>query len=84
MFPSVLAKQPVDLNRLVIFMPIIVFIISYGIVKLIEQKNKKMVYIVIFSVLVFLQVLITVSDIKLREKDRFIQYFGQNYEVKEQ
>ena len=81
--PSVLAQEPVNLNRLIIFMPVVIFIISYGIVKLLEQKDKKKVWILAFSILVLLQIFITINDIKVREKARFIQYFGQDYEVKQ-
>jgi hypothetical protein len=81
--PSLLAQEPVDLNRLVIFMPVVIFVISYGTIKLLEQKGKNKVWILVFSVLVFLQIFITINDIKVREKARFIEYFAQNYEVKQ-
>jgi hypothetical protein len=81
--PSVLSQELVNLNRLVIFMPVIIFIISYGLIKLIEQKSKKRIYVLIFVVLIILQMFITISDIKTKEKARFNEYYGQNYEVKE-
>jgi hypothetical protein len=81
--PSVLAKAPVDLNRLVIFMPVILFVIAYGLIKLMQQKNNKLIYITILTILVIFQMLVTFSDIKNRERNRFEKYYGQNYEVKE-
>jgi len=81
--PSVLSQEDVNLNRLVIFMPAVIFIVAYGIIKLTEQRKTKIIYILIFSIMVILQLFITASDIKIREKARFIEYYGQNYEVKE-
>jgi hypothetical protein len=81
--PSVFAQETINLNRLVIFIPVVIFIISYGIVKLLEQKDKNKVWILVFSILVLLQIFITINDINVREKARFTQYFGQNYEVKQ-
>lgn len=84
--PSVLSKTIVDLNRLFIFMPVIILVTAFGLILLYEQRNKKKlaVFLSITIFLVILQIVITVSDIQVREKDRYIKYFGQNYEIGKQ
>jgi hypothetical protein len=84
--PSVLAKSMVDLNRLFIFMPAVVLVTAFGLILLFERKKKRMIaiFLAITVFLVIFQVLVTISDIQLREKDRFIKYYGQNYEIGKQ
>lgn len=84
--PSVLAKSMVDLNRLFIFMPVITLVVAFGLILLYEQRNKKKIaiFLAITIFLIIFQILVTISDIQLREKDRFIKYFGQNYELGKQ
>lgn len=84
--PSVLAKSIVDLNRLFILMPVIVLVITFGLVLLYEQRNKKKIaiFLAITILLVIFQIIVTISDIQIREKDRFIRYYGQNYEIGKQ
>lgn len=84
--PSVLAKSMVDLNRLFIFMPVIILVSTFGLILLFEQKKKKKIaiFLAITIFLIILQALVTISDIQLREKDRYIKYFGQNYEIGKQ
>lgn len=82
--PSILSKQIVDLNREILFAPIVIIVISYGLVKLIETKKKTYLLLIITLFLVFFQLLVTISDIQLREKDRYIKYYGQNYDIGKQ
>lgn len=79
--PSVLAKQMVDLNRLFIFSPVIIFVISYGLMKLYEQRKRTSFFLILTLILVIFQLVVTISDIQFKEKDRYIKYFGQDYEV---
>lgn len=83
--PSVLAKPMVDLNRLILFLPVVIFVMSYGFIKMIEKKGKKAYLLLILTIaIIFLQLFVTISDIRFREKDRFIKYYGQNYELGKQ
>jgi len=81
--PSVLAKEAVDLNRLILFAPVVILLISYGFTELIKQKEKKVIsmFLIISISLVIFQFLTTVFDIQSREKNRFIKYNMQNYEI---
>lgn len=81
--PSVLAKDMVSLNRLILFSPVLFLIISYGLLE-IYKNRKKIVFknlLILTSILVIFQLLVTISDIKLRENSRFESYFGNNYEI---
>lgn len=84
--PSVLAKSIVDLNRLFIFMPILILITAYGLILFLKQRKNKAVFIflTISIFLVAFQLLVTLFDIQLREKDRFIKYYGTNFELGKQ
>ena len=81
--PSLLSKQFVDLNRLVIFSFVIFYVISYGLIRL--YQNKKLSQRIIFLlavVLVIFQFFLTFSDIYLREYPRFERTFGINFEIR--
>lgn len=84
--PSVVSKSMVDLNRLLIFMPVIILVTTFGLILLYEQRNKKKIAIFLFITifLVILQIVVTISDIQVREKDRYIKYYGQNFEIGKQ
>lgn len=84
--PSLLAKQTVDLNRLIIFAPVVTLIISYGFIRLYEHRKNKRVYIflVLTIFIVLFQLLTTVSDIQSREKTRFKKFYEQSYEIGKQ
>ena len=86
--PSILSKQLVDLNRLIIFAPVVIFVISYGVILLIKQRKEKLInlFLILTIFLVLFQLVVTLSDISLREKDRFIKYYEheQNYEIGKQ
>ncbi len=85
--PSVLSRYAVDLNRLIIFSPVVMIIISYGLIGLIKQKKriiKLFLYISIFFVA--FQLIVVLNDIQIREKDRFTKYYEleRNFEVGKQ
>jgi hypothetical protein len=84
--PSVIGKDLVSLNRLILFSPVIVFIIISGLIHIFKLENKKLSRILFISTifLVIFQLFITLGDIKMREKLRFESYFGNNYEMVEQ
>lgn len=84
--PSILAKPMVDLNRLFILMPVLILITAYGLILFLKQRQNKILFIflAISIFLVAFQLLVTLSDIRVREKDRFIKYYGQNYELGKQ
>lgn len=72
--PSVLSKNSPDINRLILFSPIIFLWIGIGFVQLVT--GKKLIYKFILCltlILIFIQGLTTVSDIYLREPVRFQQ-----------
>jgi hypothetical protein len=83
--PSILAKQSVSLNRLIIFSPVIIYIITYGLIIIYQFKKRKITRLLLFStiVLVLFQLIITVTDIKLRERNRLVAYFGNVYQIPE-
>lgn len=80
--PSVLAKPMVDLNRLLIFMPIVILLTAFGLIHLLQQKKR--LYKVIFSIVIILvafQAVVTISDVGAREKLRFSRYHSDKFEV---
>jgi len=79
--PSILSKRAVDLNRQILFAPVIIFVISFGFIKLYEQKKKTYLLLILSLSLVILQFLVTSSDLQLREKDRYLKYYGRSYEI---
>lgn len=81
--PSILADGFTDLNHLIIFAPVMILIISYGIILMLQKTNDRKVFMfmIITSILIIFQTAVTISDIKLREKNRFTQYFGQLYSL---
>lgn len=84
--PSILSKPMVDLNRMIIFAPAVIFIITFGIISLYEQKNKKLTtfFLLLTLFLVIFQLLVTLSDIRTREKERYTRYYKQGYELGKQ
>lgn len=83
LIPSFLSKNSVDLNRLLIFFPVLLLLISYGLINLYEQKRKILLGIIIFLVLA--QFLGTLFDIGQREYPRFERYFiFTNFELEKQ
>lgn len=72
--PSIFSQKAVDLNRLLIFAPVVVFIISYGF-KNINYKKHKPILIALVA-LIIIQFIVTISDISLREYPRFQSIYG--------
>lgn len=79
--PSIVSKQLVDLSRLVIFAPVMIFLISFGLIKLYQEREKYVfslfLYLSIF--LVLFQMIITFSDIQFREPLRYKLSIGQDF-----
>lgn len=85
LLPSFFSKIPVDLNRLVLTSPFIIFIISFGILQLSKNRSKIHKLILILCIIfVFAQFLVTLFDINLREYLRFERTFNGSFEIGEQ
>lgn len=82
LIPSFLAKPLVDINRLILIMPLLLFMISYGLIKLYEGDRLKRFFLWITIILVIGQLLLTICDVRTKEKVRYIKYFGENYQLK--
>jgi len=82
--PSILSDKMVDLNRLVLFFPVIILVITYGLLNLVELKKKRTFFLLLMLSLIVFQGLFTLSDIHLKEKGRYTKYFSQNYEIGKQ
>lgn len=77
--PSVLAQPLVDLHRLVLIMPALVFIISYGLMSLYSERRFMFTKLLLWGVvcLVITQIIVSLLDISIREYPRFKRYFGE-------
>lgn len=82
LLPSFLSKNLVNLNRLVLFEPVIIFIICFGLDELI--RNKKRLLIILMIVLLMVQMIITIQDISFREYPRYERFSGTKFEIIEQ
>lgn len=83
--PSFLSKSMVDLNRLILVAPIIIFIISFGLINLAKNKNrfsKAMLFLSI--VFVLFQFWVVIFDINLREYPRYERSLGGRLEIEKQ
>ncbi len=71
--PSILSKSLVDLNRLIIFSPILIYLISLGFMEMYKKRDKLIFKLVlVFSIfLVLFQFVVVLSDIQLREPFRY-------------
>ena len=81
--PAVLSRQIVDLNRLVLVLPIVVFVISYGLVYIHKNRNKQVfrwLFILTIVIVVF-QTFLTLYDIRAKEELRYERYFGSRYTI---
>lgn len=74
--PSLTSQKNVDLNRLVVFSPIILLVISYGFLQLSSSLkkykgifNRQNVLLIICGI-IFLQFVLTLVDISVHEKQR--------------
>lgn len=86
--PSVLSRNMVDLNRLVLFAPVVMIVISLGLIELFKQRQAKIVKFFLYLTIIFVvfQMIVVLEDIQTREKDRFTKYyeFERNFEVGKQ
>ena len=78
LIPSLLANTIVALNRLLLFLPVIAIIISYGFMKLSELRRKSaQLFLTITLLLIVFQSLVMIFDIRFRENQRKIAYLGK-------
>lgn len=82
--PSVLSEQIVDLNRLILFFPVIILLTTYGVTELAKQRKNTHFFLTFLLFLVVVQSLFTLYDINIREKGRYIKYFNQNFQIGKQ
>ena len=80
--PSVLAKDLVALNRLILFMPVMLYITTYGLIHFIKNKRKSILFI-IFGLIIF-QLAVSLIDIQTKESLRAQKYLEGKYEITEQ
>ncbi|HET7098856.1 MAG TPA: hypothetical protein VFI61_01320 [Patescibacteria group bacterium] len=82
--PAILANEFAPLNRLILFFPIVLFIISHGINILFEAKNRSTKYLLSLTIiLIIFQSLTVLNDLQHREKIRAERYFGDKYQITE-
>lgn len=86
MIPSIFSKQLVDLNRLVLIEPVIIFIISFGIIELWKSNRNKIKYMLLGTTLLLIafQSVSVISDISIREHQRYVRYYDKNLELGKQ
>lgn len=85
--PSILSNQIVDLNRLILFAPIIFTLISYGIIIMSKKILLKKIVYFFFTLMIFLvisQLIITILDIKIKEKSRYLLYYKPGSQIGQQ
>lgn len=84
--PSFLSSALVDLNRLLVIEPLIIFTITYGLIKFKESKNiilsRYLLFIVFF--IVFIQYWVTLSDIVIREYQRYGRVYQDSFKTGKQ
>lgn len=78
--PSFLSKKMVDLNRLILFEPVVIFIVIYGLKK-INDKKSRLTSIILFlcSILILIQFGVTIFDINFREYPRLERFYGVSH-----
>lgn len=76
--PSILAQPLVDLHRLILFMPAVVFTISYGLMSLYRERRFIFTKLLLWGVicLVIAQIIVSLIDTSVREYPRFRRYVG--------
>ncbi len=86
LIPSFVSKSLVNLDRLVLFEPVIVFVISLGMIKIIQNRKEKIFKSMLFLIIFFvsIQFLVTVFDINFREYARYDRYLGGALQIGEQ
>jgi len=83
--PSILSNQAVSLNRLILFSPVVIYIISQGLILLYGQRKERLakIFFLLTVALVLFQIIVTAIDIKTREGRRFVAYNAKNYQMVE-
>ncbi len=77
--PSLMHQQLVDLNSLVIVAPVLILLITYGLIKLLETKHKRRNLILGVSIfMVFFQLAYTIIDMSYRDRHRFNLIIGSD------
>lgn len=86
LIPSFFSKSLVNLDRLVLFEPVIVFVISLGMIKIIQNRKERIFKLMVFLIIFFvsIQFLVTVFDINFREYARYERYLGGALQIGEQ
>ena len=81
--PSIMAHDQVSLNRLILFSPVVILLISYGLISLYNKRSNIIArnFLVLSLILVVFQLFVTLYDVKYREEKRFAAYFGKKYEL---
>ncbi len=69
LIPTIIHTYSPDLNSLILILPVLIFISAWGVGELV--RNKKWLFVVITAILIFLQGLTTLYDIKTREPIRY-------------
>lgn len=83
--PSFFSQQPADLNRLLIFSPILIFLICFGLTLLLNKKIRFHRYLITLCLaLVIIQLFVSIFDISHREFPRYQRYKGNNFEIAKQ
>jgi hypothetical protein len=83
--PSILANEQVALNRLILFSPIVFLLISYGLINLYRKRGETTArsFLMLTLFLVMFQLIVVINDIRHKERQRVVQYFGNKYEITE-
>jgi len=82
--PSLLSAKIADLNRLLVFYPVILYITSFGIIKLLEKGKVFKMLLIMSIILVSIQLMTTILDINSREYLRYERILDDNLEVGKQ
>lgn len=83
LLPSLLSVDLINIDRMVIFFPILIYLITYGFFEF-QEANKRNLKLVLFLCvfLIVFQFVFVLYDIQTKEKERFIRYYGSIQEVK--
>lgn len=81
--PSLFSAKLVDIDRLLIFLPFFIFTITFGLVKILEEKRYRVI-LIISVLLILIQLISTLFDINQREFARFRRVNGEiNLQLKQ-
>jgi len=83
LLPSLMSLNLINIDRLILFFPVVIYLISYGFSSLSDSKDLRFRFLIILSLFILIfQFLFTLYDIRTKEKERFIRYYGSVQEVK--